>query len=165
MNAILPTSAFSQAPSRYAQSSVVTLTQPSPRITINDVGGMWTKDLTARLEELIRLQPGWDGYNGRPVALANAIFALGMLNRLYSSAIPAPDIVPGYTGDLQAEWHVGDVDIELHVKAPNSVVAWRSTPDAGEDGEELVLQNDFTILGTWIEQLADKINAVAAAVA
>ncbi|HEY5336936.1 MAG TPA: hypothetical protein VIJ85_01935 [Rhizomicrobium sp.] len=144
---------------------IVNFGSPSTRITINDTSCAWHKGLEKRLEELIRLRNGWDGYNARPVSLANAVFALGMLERLYSAAVPTPDLVPGYDGDLQAEWHIGEIDIELHVKAPNDVVAWRMTPDSGEDGEEVALTNDFTVVGQWIKAISGAADAVAAAAA
>ncbi|HEX4157566.1 MAG TPA: hypothetical protein VHY79_03760 [Rhizomicrobium sp.] len=132
---------------------------------MNDTSSLWARQLEARLECLIQLRRGWDGYQAGPVTFTNAVFALNMLDRLYSASIPPPDLVPGYSGDLQAEWHIGNVDIELHVKGPNEVIAWRETPETGEDGEEISLTNDFTAVGEWIKQLANSANAIAAAAA
>lgn len=132
---------------------------------MNDTSSVWARGLESKIEALVQLQPGWDGYNARPVSLTNAFFALNMLERLYSPAIPPPDLVPGFSGDLQAEWHIGGVDLELHVKGPNEVHAWRATPNTGDDGEEFNLTNDFTIVGQWIKQLSDSANGVAAAAA
>lgn len=165
MNANTSTSAFSRATTVDDNRKVLRFRGNTPRITINDTACAWREDLEDRLEELIQLPEGWDGYDGRPVSFANAVFALGMLERLYMSAAPPPELVPGYNGDLQAEWHVGGVDIELHVRAPNDVHAWRVTPATGIDGEEIPLTNDFTIVGTWIKELADSVDAVGTAAA
>lgn len=165
MNSSAATSAYSvRFPSPSAQK-VMNLTPPSPRITMNDSSNAWTRKLETRLESLIQLREGWDGYHAAPVSLTNAVFALKMLERLYSASLPPPDLVPGYGGDLQAEWHVSGIDIELHVRGANDVLAWRATPETGEDGEEVALTNDFTVVGEWIKQLANSANAVASAAA
>lgn len=164
MSSSSATSVFSVL-SPLAVPKIVNFRPVSPRITMNNTSSVWAKGLESKLETLVQLPHGWDGYCARPVSFTNAFFALNMLERLYSAAIPPPDLVPGQAGDLQAEWHIGDVDLELHVLGPNQVRAWRATPETGEDGEEFDLTNDFTMVGEWIKQLADSGNAIAAAAA
>lgn len=164
MNAIISTSAFSPM-FMDDNRKVMRLRASLPRITINDTAGVWREGLEDRLEQLIRLQVGWDGYHARPVSLRNASFALGMIERLYLPSVSAPALVPGYNGDLQAEWHSNNHHIELHVQAPNRVEAWHSTPAIGNDGEERILTNDFTVVGVWLKELADSSHAVATAAA
>lgn len=159
------TSAFSIRSTAVGSPKVVNYVQPTPRITMNDISNAWAKELEAQLESLIQLRDGWDGYQARPVSFSTAVFTLNMLGRLYLDGLPPPDLVPGYAGDVQAEWHIGDTDIELHVRGPNSVLAWRATPATGEDGEVIELKNDFTVVGDWIKQLADSANANTAAAA
>lgn len=164
MNSSRATSAFSVGSSS-GSPKVLNFAPPVARITMNDTSNPWARDLERQLESLIQLREGWDGYRARPVSFSIAVFAHNMLGRLFLQGLPPPDLVPGYAGDVQAEWHIGNTDIELHVRAPNNVIAWRATPATGEDGEEIELKNDFTVVGDWIKQLveADHANAAAAA--
>jgi hypothetical protein len=119
--------------------------------------------VTKRLEELIRLERGWDGYAGSPVSFVNATFALSMLKSICDSQTPAPQIVPGSSGDLQVEWHTFRGDVELHVRTPNDVHAWRVRSSGVE--EELSLANDFSEIVVWLKELVEPSIAVKAAAA
>jgi hypothetical protein len=79
--------------------------------------------------------------------------------------MPAPNIVPGISGDLQIEWHTEDGDIELDVRAPNEVHAWRETPETGSEGQELSLSNDFTKVAAWLKRLLESTSATIGAAA
>lgn len=116
-----------------------------------------------RLEALIQLPIGWDGYNAPPVRLENAYFTMQMLKAICRRDMIVPQIVPGSSGDLQIEWHTEASTIELHVRAPNRVSAWRQAANAS-DGEEVELSNDFKIVLQWVkEMLGDGSAAVTAA--
>jgi len=123
----------------------------------------WHKEVTATLNELAALPRGWDGYNGRPVRFDCAYFALSMLEAICPADGPAPQIVPGSNGDLQLEWHMPNEDIELHVRGPNKVTAWRVAGATDPDGEELQLTNDFTQVAAWIRAIMEPAVADAAA--
>jgi hypothetical protein len=125
----------------------------------------WRDAVIKRLEELIRLERGWDGYDGVPVSLENVTFALRMLEAICAPDAPAPQLVPGSSGDLQIEWHVVGGDIELHVQAPHKVNAWRTTINGGGRGEEIDLTNDFSTVATWVRQLTEPDLAPATAAA
>jgi len=83
-----------------------------------------------------------------------------MMQSLCADQVPPPQIVPGPNGDLQIEWHCGDVDIEIHVISPNKVHAWRLTPDTGPGGEEIDLTNDFRPIAAWIDTITEPNGAV-----
>lgn len=125
----------------------------------------WYGTVMERLNALCSLPQGWNGYNAGPVRFDNANFALRMLESVCASDVPPPSIVPGPSGDLQVEWHLPSGDIELHVRSPNSVHAWRLTSATGDDGEEVELTNDFTIVGRWMKELAEPVSATVAAAA
>ena len=130
-----------------------------------------------RLEELTQLKLGWDGYRGRPVASPNAHFALSMLESIFGqettsgvdegASINTPQLVPGPNGDLQVEWHTLKGDIEIHVKAPNVVSAWRlmvnrpqvlnGDPDVVNrpQGEVIDLTDDFSIVKKWVKEMTE----------
>jgi hypothetical protein len=111
----------------------------------------WQSTVKGRLEEIVRLPEGWDGYQGRPVSFGNALFAVRVLESICAIDAPPPEIVPGCSGDLQIEWHLPGGDIELHVRAPNDVHAWRSMPS----DEELILSTDFSAVADWLRDLTE----------
>jgi hypothetical protein len=137
------------------------------RITISDADCSWRDEVTKRLEELIRLEPGWDGYRGVPVAFENATFALKLLESTLGSYLPSPQIVPASGGQLQLEWHTQECDIELLVNKPNDVVAWRRCID--QDGnaleEEQELSNNFIEVARWLADMEEMGGAFALAAA
>lgn len=107
-----------------------------------------------RIAHLIHLEPGWDGYDGRPVTEETAGFAIRLLDAICGSSTSPPQIVPGSGGDLQIEWHTPKGDIELHVKAPGNVHAWRRMLAPGhEDGEEMDVSEDFSVVAEWVRQI------------
>lgn len=138
------------------------LTEPV-RLPVGDDWAAWRDPVMRRLEYLLKLPHGWDGYSATPVRLEVVHFTLQMLRSICPPDTPAPQIVPGTGGDLQVEWHAPTTTIELHVKAPNAVSAWRES-DSVPDGEEVNLTNDFLVVLRWIqEMLEDESAAVATA--
>jgi len=107
-----------------------------------------------KLKELTQLPLGWDGYQGVPVNIENASLALRVLNTVNGPT--TPQIVPGPDGDLQIEWHTLKGDIELYVRAPNNVHAWRALANGEPDGEELELTDDFSAIAAWVREIAVK---------
>jgi hypothetical protein len=131
---------------------------------MSDRSDGWQVEVVRRLDALVRLEKGWDGYSASPVAIENAIFALRMIEAMTSATTPAPSIVPGTSGDLQVEWHTLNGDIELHVLGPNRVSAWHTF--AGfEDDNEILLANDFTEVAEWVRLVTETTIAAPAAAA
>jgi hypothetical protein len=118
-----------------------------------------------RLDELCQLPVGWNGYYAGPVTFTNASFALSMLESTCGVDAPAPQIVPGSDGDLQIEWHTSCADIELHVRGPFNVHAWRMRYGANDGGDEMILSNDFTAVANWVKELVEPVIAPGAAAA
>ncbi len=125
----------------------------------------YLKSVIDRLDELCRLEAGWDGYVAPPVSFSNAYFALSMLASAWPPDAPTPQIVPGSSGDLQVEWHSDTTDIELHVRGPNDVRAWRLIQGGDEDGEELHLTTDFKVVAGWLAEFSEASFAARSAAA
>lgn len=125
------------------------------RVVVQAPSRDWREDVETKLQELIRLPVGWDGYRGQPVSFETANFAVRMLESILPSGAPTPQLIPGIFGDVQIEWHAEAIDIELHVRRPNSVHAWKETATTGEDGEEIELTFDFRPILSWIKQLSE----------
>ena len=117
------------------------------------------------LEELIRLPRGWDGYRAPPVSFENANFALKMMESICGRLTPPPQVVPGSGGDLQVEWHLAGGDVELHVRGPNDVHAWRRLNGQSGVGESLYLKTDFTTVGNWLGEISEQAGAASHAAA
>src|SRR6266581_1593483 len=147
----------------FASAVPVSLPTRPARLIISEPVHGWRDAVAKQLEELVRLPAGWDGYAAEAVSLLNANFALRLLERVCASDTIVPQIIPGSSGDLQIEWHTAHGDIEIHVRAPNDVLAWRSNEQIGPDGEELTLTNDFIAVAHWLEDLEPPGAAAAAA--
>lgn len=138
--------------------NVVSLPRLRTRDNLSEPVCRWRAKVADRLEHLVRLKPGWDGYSAPPVRFENAYFALSLLDNLLPPNGPPPSIVPGAAGDLQLEWHIGSVDIELHVLAPNRVHAWFCVGD--DVGQEQDLKANFFLIGSWIQRLLAEVDGV-----
>jgi hypothetical protein len=154
----------SQANSVFS-SKVISLPTASARVVVFEPRPAWREAVMKRLGELVRLEPGWDGYRGEPVSLENATFALRMLEAVCGPDSPIPQIVPGASGDLQIEWHALNADIELHVQAPNSVHAWRQLVGVSGEGDDLDLTNEFSTVAAWVREMTEPDLAVTTAAA
>ena len=149
----------------FGQGSVSSISPRESRLVVSQPNRAWRAGAVHRLNELCCLLKGWDGYHSDPVSFETANFALRMLDVACPSEGPTPSIVPGPNRDLQVEWHLANGDIELHVRAPNDVQAWRLSDRTDEDGEELALTNDFTLVAEWIKELSESALASHAAAA
>lgn len=156
---------FTRASSTAHVANVVTLADMFTRLLISEPVRQWRPAVVERLECLVRLEPGWDGYNGVPVSFEIATFALRMLEAACGYDCPCPQIVPGSEGDLQIEWHTHLGDIELDVLGPNNVVAWRKTNSCCDDGEQIPLTNDFAVVAKWIKELTEPAGVIGTAAA
>ncbi len=154
----------SQANSVFS-SNVVPIPTASARLVVFEPNHDWRPAVMKRLEQLVRLDCGWDGYSGQPASLENATFALRMLEAVCGPDASPPQLVPGSSGDLQIEWHTFTGDIELHVLAPNRVHAWRQMAGAEDDGESLDLTNDFRSVAIWVREMTEPDLAAAPAAA
>ena len=146
-------------------SKIVAFTAVDPKLMIIQSNFAWRKAAEDRLEELVRLPVGWDGYSGQPVGLQNANFALRMLDAMCGPNAGSPQFVPGVDGDLQIEWHTLRGDIELHVIEPNHVHAWRCIVGVPPHEEEAELTNEFSKVAAWVQEITEppRANATAAA--
>ena len=148
----------------WGNSNVVGLGREPLRVLISENTGVWLQSLMPTLNELVALRSGWDGYQAKPVKFDVAHFTAEVVQRLETANVPAPSLVPGINGDLQLEWHARNWDIELHVRAPYEVHAWRSGPNVDPDGEDIELTADYSIVRNWVREIAAlNDNAAAAA--
>jgi hypothetical protein len=125
----------------------------------------WYDPVKQQFEERVHLPSGWDGYNAVPASFVNANFALRMLEKTCGLESEPPQIVPGTAGDLQIEWHTMNGDIELHLRAPNDVYAWRAVAGEDSQGEELELTTDFSVVAQWAKEIMESLISAEATAA
>jgi len=140
-------------PQMQSSSAFGSLTSlPLHRRIVQDCDRNWRNSVVNRLNHLVGLQRGWDGYGGQAVQFDTAAFALKLMESALDADIPPPQIVPGSDGGLQLEWHLEQGEVELDVEAPYRVHAWSII--AGEEAE-IQLTNDFTIVSDWLTALSE----------
>lgn len=154
MNTATSTSAFSP--------KVVPLPSANSKLMVIEPDYAWRRATIQHLGNLVQLPAGWDGYQGKPVSLMNAYFALKMLDAVCGSDAIAPQIVPGLEGDLQIEWHTLRGDVELHVIGPNRVHGWLSLVAPVPKDEELELDIEFSVVAAWVREIAEQPRAIVA---
>ena len=149
----------------FSHARVVDFGGVQNRRMVQETEAIWHKNAVSRLDELCQLEIGWDGYRGLPVSFSNAVFALKMLEAICTANSPALQIMPGPSGEVQAEWHTSSADIELYVVAPNNVMAWYKNIYTEVEGLEVALQADFNIVLEWLKETQatdSQIDSVAA---
>ena len=71
-----------------------------------------------RIEELMKLPVGWDGYQGQPVNKASAAAAAAIYSALVKMGLDnKPSVVPSCDGGLQLEWYDETSIVEVYVLA------------------------------------------------
>jgi hypothetical protein len=84
--------------------------------------GSCLQDAARRLQELVRLPPGWDSYGGLPVQVKAVEGALRVLGTLPLNALPPLHISPVADGGLQLEWSFDDGRAaEIEVRPTGSI--------------------------------------------
>lgn len=110
-----------------------------------------TNKIITKLEELVRLERGWNGYSAIPVSMSNAIYALRIIEEICLESY-LPEIVPGFDGDIQLEWHVNASIAELHIISPNNVYFW--TNFGFPKGMEIHIQDcDFSLVKKILSEM------------
>ncbi|MER9758497.1 hypothetical protein [Mesorhizobium sp. M0138] len=133
------------------------------RLIVRDIETEWSEQVMAKLNELVALPTGWDGYSGSGVTFEIAHFSANLLQSIFVPDAPIPSLVPGSDGSMQIEWHAHGFDIELDVIAVNQVMCLRRDVASGVE-LELFLETDFKEVRSWMIELADRAShAVSAA--
>jgi hypothetical protein len=112
----------------------------------------WVDAAGDRLAELLRLPPGWDGHNARPVSRAIVDFTTYLLPRLIRPSAPPPFIAPLPFGGLQLEWHRNGWDLEIEISAPGELYAFARELATGTEWE-CELRDDLSELAPKLEAI------------
>jgi hypothetical protein len=93
------------------------------------------------IEELGRLEEGWNGYGADRIEPRMMKTAKAFVTSLAVST-PQPQVVPMTRGRLQLEWHRGNRSLELEFESPTSIRYLKFDPDRGVEEEESISADD-----------------------
>jgi hypothetical protein len=117
-------------------------------------------DISARLDDLRLLQPGWLEGQGEPPAQEGLDWLSSVFNQQYPDDLPLPFLYPTAEGGIQAEWSLAKTEVTFAIDLTSHVGQWHALRmDVGaEETRELNLgdTNDWQWL---IEQLQRMVGA------
>jgi hypothetical protein len=137
----------------------VTLEARGERIFVSFVDEpVWLPPTLDRLRHVLELPQGWDSYGGDPVSLSTAYYALRFLASVTTPDTPPPSIVPGVAGELQIEWHVNGMDIEVGVDPTGRLAGFFEDARTAQEWEEVPMTDLAPIRGA-VETLTERSRA------
>lgn len=105
-----------------------------------------------RMMELLKLPPGWNSYNAKPIEMENVKLAANILSLVMSHGTPVPHVVPLVRGGVQLEWHTRGINLEIEISSPEQVSFYAEDTRSGEPAIERPL--DMAELSIWIRRLS-----------
>ncbi len=78
----------------------------------------WRAALRERLAPLTSLEEGWDAYSAGGVKTQTVIFAAQVLDDIWATGLPVPDVMPTSTESVYVEWSTARFDFSIEIKAP-----------------------------------------------
>jgi hypothetical protein len=112
----------------------------------------WLRPVVGELESLLRLPTNWDSYGARPIDPRAAGATLSLLTATMQPNTPIPSIVPMSRGDIQVEWHLRGMDIEVVVPAEGPIRIWQEDLRNGTE-HEFTLDQDQEPLRAILREL------------
>jgi hypothetical protein len=98
---------------------------PSDRTTYESVASSpWQNDLISEANKLFTLEPGWDSYGAEPIPVTTILIAVNTLVQVLTDSSPAPRLVPGSSGSVQAEWCLDNLDVEIEFDSSPEIRVW-----------------------------------------
>lgn len=72
-------------------------------------------DFAEKVQKLSELPNNWDGNKARPIRHKSSVNAIRLFCELMFEGSPVPDVVPTVCGNLQLEWHLHGIDLEVEI--------------------------------------------------
>lgn len=128
----------------------------------------WSVELLPRLEELINLYIGWDGYSAYPLSEESAYFCIEILDILYNENIETPQLILNDKQSIDIEWHNYGYDLEINL-FDIDVYAYRKNIHTNQQDELSCdcdcecsfdveyLENFWITLNSWFEEILAEI--------
>lgn len=135
------TSSGSEIPVRsYQEDSISTTIVSDPNL----------KKTWERIEELLELKPGWDGYGAKRMDPVTARFGWGIAVALQTADMVTPFVAPLAYGGIQVEWENDDALLEVEIRAPFDVHVLYVDRVSGREIEKLLTEADLTELNNIV---------------
>ncbi|HYD37918.1 MAG TPA: hypothetical protein VEA60_09915, partial [Allosphingosinicella sp.] len=120
----------------------------------------WLRSVRQRLNQLLHLRAGWDGYDAPRISYETAIFVSQILQDLWRRRLKAPQISPLSSGGLMVEWLYDAQELTLEIERPYAVSLIYEDEDGAEMSERVGAD-----LGSLSARLDAMIGATQAAAA
>jgi hypothetical protein len=102
----------------------------TPDGAISATSPAWVVAFARKVEQILKLQDGWDGEGSKAPNLNSVIEALEFLFSALSHDTLAPQVVPTSDGGLQLEWHAKGIDLEVTFSPDRRASFLVSTPQS-----------------------------------
>jgi hypothetical protein len=80
----------------------------------------WLRNVRQRLRALADMPAGWDGYGAPRIPTETTLFALQVLQDIYTRRLPPPDISAMSSGGIMIEWVNNNTELTVEVLGPYS---------------------------------------------
>ncbi|HXE55989.1 MAG TPA: hypothetical protein VN541_23385 [Tepidisphaeraceae bacterium] len=115
-------------------------------------------DVSARLNELRALPPGWLEGGGAPPPGEGLDRLAAAFQTHFPDELPSPYLYPTETGGIQAEWQIGAVDVSLEIDLRAHAAHWHTlsmqTNQADSHDLDLNAEESWRWLASAIRRLA-----------
>jgi hypothetical protein len=128
-------------------SLLITLREPCPVL----------ESFIERLTELRSLPANWDSYGSLLINHKAAVNSVRLFCQIMYDETPAPQVVPTNSGNVQLEWHIHGIDLEIEICGDGSVHCFFGDKGSGREQEWSESFNYATVLVMpFIEELTGR---------
>lgn len=116
----------------------------APLIRIPGPLPVWLPQVVDQLNSILALKENWDSYGSHRMKPETAIAAIYVLDSVMLEDTPIPSIVPTPSGNIQAEWHIFGIDLEVEItRSGNYSVSYEDETEQSEPYEDDVLSHSI----------------------
>lgn len=87
--------------------------EPCPH---SDERSFWQAEIRRRMNNLLDLNEGWDGYDAPGIPSQTAMFSVQILEQLWRPGLSLPDISPMSDGSIMLEWFKDDAVLTIEIE-------------------------------------------------
>ncbi len=109
-----------------------------------------TNDVSARIDELRGLRPGWLDRAGEVPHPAFLDWLEQQFERCHPDAVPLPYLYPTAEGGVQAEWSLGAHEISLEIAGDTHQAEWQALNLESDQEDTRRLDLDDPASWAWI---------------
>jgi hypothetical protein len=81
----------------------------------------WCQRIRTRLQQFVKLDHGWDGYDADPISIESAMFAFEVMMQMWRTNLQPPDVSPLSDGSIMFEWNQNGRHVTIEVHEPYSI--------------------------------------------